>query len=170
MTKQERVAQANAVIQAISDHGRRFFYSGPGSCPARVEACPEGRVARFEIDTLGRIWFRDDYTWKAIYVAYSGEWKGWSHGGTLRVLVQALRDFIRTGKPINYNFFCTRPAWMAGGEEGTNIWGYSREAYQAVQVAVLATGAVSKPRTEEEIDADAAEIDEVEHFALQAGR
>jgi hypothetical protein len=140
--KHLRVIEANRVITAISMHGRRFFYTGPGVNPSRAKASPDGRIARFEKDARGALWFRDDYTWKPIYVAWDrGQWKGWSHGGTLRDLVRALRDYIRTGTPIRPGWFGPWPDWVCEGD----LWGYGAEAMAAVREAVMKTEAVAKP-------------------------
>ena len=144
MTKQERVCEANKVIAACAAHGRRFFYTGPGAENGRgyPEAGPEGRVARFELGERGHIYFRDNYTWKRIYVAWErGRWKGWSHGGTLRDLVRALRDYIRTGKPISAKWFGPWPDWVCEGD----LWGYGPDAMAAVREAALSTAAVAPP-------------------------
>lgn len=142
LTKQERLEEANKVIEAIAAHGRRFFYSGPGSDPSeggvRAKRCPEGRVARFEFDGRGAVCFRDDYSWERILVVDSGRWKGWSHGGTMRSLVIKLRDYIRTGEPISVGWFGPWPDWMSQGD----LWGYGADAMALVREAALKTQAV----------------------------
>lgn len=147
--KQARAAEANRVVEAISNHGRRFFYCGPGSDPseggARAKKCPEGRVARFEVDERGAIWFRDDYSWERIYVAYEGRWKRFSHGGTLKSLVQALRDYIRTGEPIAPGWFGPWDEWIARGD----LWGYGVEEMERLRAVIRTLPAVAAPRAPE---------------------
>lgn len=130
--KQERLEKANAVIQAISRHGRRFFYYDK-----------TGAVSYFKLDERGRIWLVDKYTQKPVYVAYRYHWHRFTEGGTLRALIEALRDFIRTGEQISSGHFAGYPGWFAPGDP----WGYGTEAMEAVRVEVMQTGAV-KPQAE----------------------
>jgi hypothetical protein len=140
--KYDRLIEANLVIGAIAAHGRRFFYSGPGS-DHRCHIHP-ARVAMFEIDRQGRLRFRDDYTDVPVLVTSRGEWKGFSHGGTLKRLVRDLADYIRTGKPISPGHCGPWPSWQCGGD----LWGYGQENMELVRSAVLATDAVRKPAQE----------------------
>jgi hypothetical protein len=87
MSKEERLSRANEMLEAIASCGRRFFHY-------------EERVSRFSVDARGRIWLTDKYTQKVIYTHYSGSWRGFSDGGTLRALIERLRDFIATGKQL----------------------------------------------------------------------
>lgn len=123
-TKQERVEHANQLIRIIGSHGRRFFYR-----PAA------DRYARIELRN-GRVYFIDDYSGRAIYThrtGFTSRWRGFTHGGTLRALVEDMRDYITDGTPV--------PAWKivikqrgASGLEG-NVWGYDAESAQAVRDA-----------------------------------
>lgn len=116
-TKQERVEHANALIRAISSHGRRFFYS-----------YEHDRVARMSIDPRGKVWFIDERTNVRIYTHYQYRWRGFSHGGTLRDLVIAMRDYIRTGQKIPRHQIATERGWSGG-----NVWGYGPDAASAVR-------------------------------------
>lgn len=49
LTQEDRIAEVNAVIDAMARHGRRFFHNEP-----------TGRTARFEMDDKRRVMFRDD--------------------------------------------------------------------------------------------------------------
>lgn len=120
-TKLERVEHANALIQVIAAHGRCFFY-----CKSK------GTTAHIELDARGRVWFVDDYSRKRIYTHYRYHWSGFSHGGTLRGLVEDMRDYITRGKHI--------PRWKIAipRDDGSNIWGYSPEAAEAVRAAAFA--------------------------------
>ena len=123
-TKQERLEHANQLIRIIGSHGRRFFYYHVAD-----------RYARMELRN-GRVYFIDDYSDRAIYIhktAIQSRWRGFSHGGTLRSLVEDMRDYIVHGTRV--------PAWKiviqqrsATGLDG-NIWGYDVASAQAVRDA-----------------------------------
>jgi len=123
--KDERLAHANALIKTISSYGRRFFYN------AR-----HNRVAEMVIAPKGHIHFIDDYSGNAIYVAYNGHWRGWSHGGTLRDLVKRLAEYIRTGEPLSIN-------WIGPQRfDDSNIWGYAEEEMAKCRAEALLNQAV----------------------------
>ncbi len=117
--KGKRVVEANRVIDAVSRHGRRFFW-----CEQKQS------ISRFEIDRRSRIWLVDKWTGRRIYVAYEGRWKGFSDGGTLKSLIEALRDYISTGEPINPRYFGPWPQHYCDGD----LWGYGLEAMEALRV------------------------------------
>lgn len=102
--KIERGDKANALLTCIAMGGRHFFHH-------------EDRIARFEVDERGRIWFRDAYTQRRVYVALNTRWRGFTNGGTLRTLVERLYEFIRTGKPQPLNL----GPWP---ETLGDLWGY----------------------------------------------
>lgn len=123
--KQQRLEHANQLINIIAAHGRRFFFDQHS-----------GRTAELFIGKRGRIWLADEYTGKLIYThktTWTNKWRGFSHGGTLRGLVEMMRDYIITGSPI--------PAWYIGPERRQltdgNIWGYAPDAMQAVRDAAV---------------------------------
>lgn len=118
MAKSERLEHANALIQAISNHGRRFFY-----------CVSTGQTSRMELDERGRVWFIDDYTGTRINVASKRRWIGFSHGGTLRDLVEAMRDYIQRGDLLHPEHIA--PTRI--NPENGNIWGYSAEAAAALR-------------------------------------
>lgn len=118
-TKRQRCDQVNQAIRIIAAHGRRFFY-----CQS------QDAYASMEVDARGRVWIVDDYTRRRVYThqaTFGNDWNGFSHGGTLRNLVELFRDYIRTGKPLHAGYL--------GHErgDGTNIWGYEPEAMAAVR-------------------------------------
>lgn len=113
--KADRLQHANALIKVISSHGRRFFYNSE-----------EDAIARLEMDANKRIWFIDDYRGSRVFVSYRGEWRGFSHGGTLRSLIEAMRDYIRFGTPIH-------PERIAPTMSYGDMWGYGAEAAAAVR-------------------------------------
>lgn len=136
--KQVRLEHANALIKIIASHGRRFFWHG-GAC----------RYSRLEL-RRGRVYFVDDYTEKAVYThntTFGNKWRGFTYGGTLRSLVEDMRDYILRGTPI--------PRWKiviqqlgADGLEG-NIWGYDVKDAQAVRDAAYALPIIApKPEGE----------------------
>jgi hypothetical protein len=123
-TKQERVDQANELIKIIGSHGRKFFFNKE-----------ENRFAKFELRN-GRVYFIDDYRSAAIYIDIRGQWRGFSHGGTLRALVLDMREYIVNKTPV--------PRWkiviqQLGKSDLTgNIWGYDVESAQTVRDAAYA--------------------------------
>jgi len=117
--KQQRVEHVNQAIRIIADHGRRFFYNQVAD-----------RYASMEVDQRGKVWFIDDYSARRIFTHktnWGGRWRGFSHGGTLRAVVEAFRDYIRTGEPIH-------PGYL-GPERfnDSNIWGYDEAGMKAVR-------------------------------------
>lgn len=119
--KQLRVAEVNQVIFIIANHGRRFFFSQSSQ-----------RYASMEVDARGRVWFIDDYSGKRIYThptTWGSKWRGFTHGGTLRALVEDFRDYICTGTPLN--------PFVLGPERNNlclgNIWGYEPDQMLAVR-------------------------------------
>ncbi len=147
--RQARVEQANALIVAIGSHGRRFFWS-----------TSKERFARFEISERGRVLFVDDYIGKPTDTHNeTGRWPNFSHGGTLKALVCAVRDFIVTGKPINPRYLGPWPKHLCDGD----LWGYGHGAMEAVRAQADLTGVLG-PRPEPKT----AEVKAVEAKAPEA--
>jgi hypothetical protein len=132
--RKDRIANANAVIRAIGSHGRRFFYSSKYD-----------RYGSFSIDDIGCLRYRDDYSGKAIKVVQGGKWRGFSHGGTCRAIVESLAHYIRTGDPINAGHFGPWPDWVCFGD----LWGYGKDAMEEVRSAALSNPAVRTPKLED---------------------
>lgn len=131
--KHERLAEANNLIKTISDYGRRFFYSAKND-----------RVAHMMIGHRGHIYFVDDYSGKAIYVAYNGHWRGWSHGGTLRDLIKELANFVRTGKQLS-------PNWIGPQRfDDSNIWGYAEDEMVKCRAEAAKSPALRAPQPQEQ--------------------
>lgn len=118
MTKQERAFIANQMLIAIASCGRRFF-------------AHKGRVSQFDVDHRGRVWLIDKYTQRRIYTHYKYHWRGFSDGGTLRALIERLRDFIATGRTLPAGIFGPWPEWVCGGD----LWGYGAEMQQVRDAA-----------------------------------
>lgn len=122
--KQERAEHANQLIAAIARHGRKFFY-----CESK------NRTASMEVDSRGKVWFIGDYTGNRIYTHHEGRWRGFSHGGTLKLLVQLMRDYIRTGEQIRLHSIAPNRGQMDGNRD---MWGYGAEACAALKAEVAA--------------------------------
>ncbi len=132
VTKQQRLEHANELIQVIAQHGRRFFYN-----------VTRNATARFELDHRGRVWFIDDYSGTRIYTHRSGfqsNWRGFSHGGTLRDLVERMRDYIVTGQPLSPHWLGPERSFSNG-----NIWGYEPDAMEAVRREGAALPIIRRP-------------------------
>jgi hypothetical protein len=116
--KRLRLAHANALIEIIAGHGRRFFYSRT-----------HDRVASMTLDDGGRVYYVDDYSGRRVYTSKPGSWDGmgFSHGGTLKDLVERLRDYISKGRLL--------PRWVIGisRPNGSNTWGYDNESMAKVR-------------------------------------
>ncbi len=119
MLKQQRTEQVNQVIRIIGAHGRRFFFNQVAD-----------RYASMEVDHRGKVWFVDDYSARRIFTHetnWGGRWRGFSHGGTLRSLVEGFRDYIRTGEPLS-------PFYLGPERfDDSNIWGYDEDGIKAVR-------------------------------------
>lgn len=125
MSKQERLEIINKLIKYISEHGRRFFWTKGTVNQDSVES-----VAFMKLKN-GRLYFVDNYTLKEIPIIDNGHrWNGFSHGGTLRALVQDFADYIRTGKYSNGNhgyggLYCGH--WGHSDEIQNDIIRYAKE-------------------------------------------
>lgn len=122
--KVQRLADANALIKIISDHGRRFFFY-------RDKDSGKERVSYFLFDNGGRVRYVDEYSGQIIFpykTGFGNRWRGFSHGGTLRYLVEALADYIRVGDQLHRESMGPQ---MSYGD----MWGYGDEAIAAVREA-----------------------------------
>jgi hypothetical protein len=118
--KQERAARVNELIKAIGDCGRRFFYDTRND-----------RYAVIEVDQRGRVWLVDDYSGQRIYLHYRYWGAGFSHGGTLRSLVNDFREYITKSTPLPSGAFGPWPDYYCGG----NLWGYGDDMQQVRDTA-----------------------------------
>ncbi len=112
--KRSRATLVNGFLAVIAGCGRQFFRYGE-------------RVSTFEADDRGRIWFIDAYSQRRIYTHHRYEWKGFTNGGTIRTLVEELRDYIRTGQRPVLNIG-PWPEYVCDGD----LWGYG-DAMQQVR-------------------------------------
>jgi hypothetical protein len=107
MSKASRLENANEFIAVIASCGRKFFYD-------------QGFVSTFELSRTGRVFFIDYYSRKRIYThTYYKAWDGFTSGGTLKSLVEALRDYITKGATMRASYF--EPDY---GNGSGNPWGY----------------------------------------------
>lgn len=121
-TKDERLDVANEIIKIISRHGRHFF--SLNSDKRELLPAKENRISCFlPILPDGKIWFLDKWTNKQIYTHYRGEWRGFSDGGTLRRVVEMLRDYILGKDEVNMACFGPWPQNCCRGD----LWGYGDE-------------------------------------------
>lgn len=114
----ERVEHANELIRLIASCGREFFRKGE-------------TVAHLEIDKHGKVWFVDDYSRCRIYTHYRYDWRGFSHGGTMRRLIERLRDYITKGEKLTSFIIAPR----CSNKDGSNIWGYEPSAAETLRQA-----------------------------------
>lgn len=114
--RNDRVDHANELIRLIASCGREFFRNGE-------------TIAHMEIDKRGKVWFVDQYTCRRIYTHYSGRWRGFNHGGTMRRLIERLRDYITKEKKLNPFIIAPR----CSNKDDSNIWGYEPSEAQALR-------------------------------------
>ena len=119
MDKQERLEKSNEFIAVIAGCGRRFFEH-------------KGFVSTLELSETGRVFFIDYYTKKRIYTHRKYcRWDGFTSGGTLKSLVENLRDFITQGKTLRAEYF--QPD-MGNGFK--NPWGYGDDILKVKSAAI----------------------------------
>lgn len=119
--KRRRCEHVNQAITIIATHGRRFFFSAA-----------TGQYASIEVDAHGKVWWVDDYSGKRIYThptGFGSRWRGFTHGGTLRDLVEAFREYIVTGRQLSPLYLGPERHRISDG----NIWGYAPEAMSVVR-------------------------------------
>ena len=129
-TKAQRVEVCNQILRICASHGRRFFSHDAD----RLNREDNPVISRFELDQRGRIWFIDKYTGARIYTAYKYTWRGFSDGGTLRSLCDALAAYIRAEEnTIPFGHFGPWQEWVCGGDP----WGYGKEEMAEVRRKVV---------------------------------
>lgn len=112
--KSQRIKIANDIIRLIGGCGRNFFNH-------------QTVVSHFVL-VSDRLRFHDSYSRKSIYVAYPGKWRGFTNGGTMRSLIENLRDFITHRAPIKA-YFGPWPEWVCEGD----LWGYGKETMETLR-------------------------------------
>lgn len=111
--RQQRLDAANALVAFISTCGRKFF-------------AHEGRLARMEIDATGKFWWVDEYQGKRLCLSVAPYYRlhrGFGNGGTLRSLVLALYDHVRTGERLAGGGLGPWPDWYSAGDP----WAYGAD-------------------------------------------
>lgn len=113
MTKNNRLKVANEFIKIIASCGRKFFYN-------------DGDLAYLYFNEKGRLIYVDEYTKAHIQTQKSGfcpypfdKKSKFSHGGTLAMLVENLRNYIIKGEKLWAEYF--QPVLPNGFK---NYWGY----------------------------------------------
>lgn len=127
LERENRIELVNQFIKTMGEHGRRFFYNERND-----------QYARMELDGRERCWFVDDYTGERIYTHYPYRWRRFSHGGTMRELVKAFRDFVISGTLLPSHAFGPWPEWYCSGD----LWGYG-EAMEPVREKAVELGLVA---------------------------
>ncbi|PSV00605.1 hypothetical protein [Photobacterium kishitanii] len=110
--KRTRVAHCNQLIESISSYGRRFFYNSDN-----------GRRDEIVLSNAGRVYFLNTHLNDLVYTHTSRTWLKFSSGGTLRCLVEAMRDYVIKGEKLDINGICP----MRIRAENGNIWGYPKQ-------------------------------------------
>jgi len=119
MDKQQRLKAANEFIAVIASCGRKFFEY-------------KGFVSTLELSETGRVFFIDHYTKKRIYTHRKYvRWDGFTSGGTMKNLVESMRDFITKGKTMRSGYF--QPEMDNGFE---NPWGYGEDILKVRAAAI----------------------------------
>lgn len=128
-----RLETANAFIRIISDHGRRFFHH-------------EGRVAHLDLDARGRLWFVGEWNGDRQYTHHVGRWSRFHQGGTMKALVEALRDFVMGRGPLPLKYLGPwRPEYCGG-----DLWGYGDEEMAKVRSRCADLARATSPIQERE--------------------
>jgi len=124
MNKAQRIEQVNEFIKVIGDCGRRFFYREP-----------EDRYGHFFLGSDSRLRWREEWKERVLYLSKNANWDAsFSHGGTLRTIVELLAKYIRTGELIHPWYF-----------RFDGYWGYGEE----MQIVTDASKFVTLPRSDE---------------------
>jgi len=119
MTKDDRLRNANEFIRVIANCGRRFFEH-------------KGFVSTLELSPTGRVFFIDYYTKKRIYTHRKYvRWAGFTSGGTMKSLVESMRDYITKGTQMRATYF--QPEM---GNGFSNPWGYGEDILKVRDAAV----------------------------------
>ena len=119
MSKEERLKNSNEFIKVIASCGRFFFQHN-------------GFISTLELSPTGRVFFIDSYTKKRIYTHRKYvRWDGFTNGGTMKRLVESMRDYITKGTQMRAAYF--QPEMDNGFE---NPWGYGDDILKVREAAV----------------------------------
>jgi len=100
-SKHVRIAQANSFIRVIATNGRHFLSHG-------------GTSGLLLFDDQQRVRYIDPFTKTHVFL-YGAKWKGFSEGGTMRSLVQCLRQYIQGVIPTGDDLIKKLPLHMDWG-------------------------------------------------------
>lgn len=119
MQRLERLERVNELIVFIGRLGRRFFYSKS-----------KRRYAQMYMNDSGRLFWLDDYTGKLIYLHYKywGKASEFSHGGTMRHLINMLKRYVMTGELLP-QVLGPWPEEFCNGD----LWGYGKENMELIR-------------------------------------
>lgn len=106
--KRERAERCNHLLKAIAATGRRFFRVEDGAACLRV-------------DRRGHVYFVEGKT--RIYTHYEGGWRKFQHGGTLKNLIVAMRQYICGDRESLGGHLGPWPNWINQGDP----WGYGSD-------------------------------------------
>lgn len=125
-------AKVNAVnewLKIIGNCGRKFFNH-------------KDTLATMEQDARGRVWFVDEYSRRRIYTHTQSykRWHGFNNGGTLRRLIEDLRDVIKKDIKLNPAYFSHNKELYCGGHP----WGYSEEDMATIRDEGVRLGVVNE--------------------------
>lgn len=131
--RETRLVLANEFIEAIGRCGRRFFFH-------KTEYGQ--RFAVIEAGKGGRLWWVDDYSKKRIYMHTHdcARWQGFTHGGTLKSIAKALRDFVTKGERLSADYFTDEAFEKTGVFK--HPWGYGADLAK-VRTAGLLLGVLA---------------------------
>tara|TARA_S200002703_G_scaffold5417_1_gene6294 strand:+ start:2543 stop:2980 length:438 start_codon:yes stop_codon:yes gene_type:complete len=129
--KMTRAEKANLLLTVIASCGRKFFKHGD-------------RISRLEVAKNGRIWFIDSYSQKRVYTHYQGRWRGFTNGGTLKLLIELLRTYIQTGTKMR-SVFGPWPKGYCG-------WGYEEEDMEKIREEAKALGIIEATPTPKKLE------------------
>lgn len=119
--REERLERVNEFLMVIGSHGRGFF-------------CRNGVMCWLYQDSRGRLWFVDSWLGHEVYLHYHGRWRHFCSGGTMKRLVESLRDYVMNGTHLRPGQFWW-PDWYCGGD----LWGYG-EDMEYVRAAAIRLG------------------------------
>ncbi|MFU2936905.1 hypothetical protein ACM7NO_26475 [Pseudomonas aeruginosa] len=125
----QRCNAANEFIQVIASCGRHFFRDRGAGHNGFLSLNPRGTI----------VWFHDDYTGQRINISKEGDWAGFSHGGTLKGLLQSIGRHVLAGSRLRHGYF--QPVMDNGFN---NPWGYEEDIL-LVRAAGIRLGLVSAP-------------------------
>ncbi len=121
---EQRLLTANEVIKIIAKYGRHFLSDNSDQC----EVVSDPYIANFSVDARGELWYTQAWHRSRMLVRLQ-EWPRFSDGGTLRGVIENLRDHIMAGKPVRIHF--------------AEYWGYGEDMIKVAEEVNVLTARVS---------------------------